>query len=145
MTITIDSRTIRDIEKALEEFNKILFHNVRIVVKKNNKGQFSIKASRGSKLVTIRHAWGSKAFWYGNPGTIDIVFTLSSEGKHSEFIIFMSECELELFPTLLREALMLTEAFFANHYELIPTRKFLIKSEELVFDTSTVYKIATKA
>lgn len=135
---------INSILLEFEKFSKIEGVNVKIT--SNDEGNFYILIFNIDRTVRIRHGTEKHPASYNKPSTINMLLCKSSDS--SSCSVIMTECEIESFPKLLRNAYELTNSFLNNKYSKEKgTVLGLIKQEYLRFefdDPTLVYKFATK-
>jgi hypothetical protein len=128
--------------RAFDSLSKSIGVGVKIL--KTDEGQFVVIVENDAKEILISHSWGNKAWSYDNPNTIDIL--LEDKKNQLSYVIYMTECDIALFPNLLSEAYEITNKFLRQEYDSEPAKKFsLVKADSIVFDDAGItYRYATK-
>jgi hypothetical protein len=133
------SSLLRSIRGLIEHF-KSFPGATKVNLKIEDDGHFLIDVKDNESQVTIRHDAS-----FEHPNTIDIFFTDVTKDK--SYVIFMTECDIEYFPQLLKEVFVLTRSFIKRDYIVEKTRFLKIfKREDIRFDVpGLVYRYAARS
>ena len=110
----------------------------------SESGQFYIKVRSHELEGIVNHLWQEETGGFDNPGVINVL--LVNNKTREKYAISMTECLLEDFPALLRNAKDIIERFLDKNFQLERTSFLgLFKREYLKFEGSElIYAYATK-
>lgn len=133
---------IQQILSKINAFEQLESKSTNVKNEITEAGQFKILVAKKDTCVEILHSWKDTTFSFSNPGTIDVYF--KDLENHATYVIFMTDCDLELFPSLLGECYELGKAFLNKEYVLETKKRLWGNKYKLIFSTPTTYRIATK-
>jgi hypothetical protein len=137
---TISQELIAEVERVLREFNTLSgIDSATTHLDIGAEGKFDIRIQARHRSVRVTHGRT-----YDSAGTIDIGFV--DKDRNTAYVIVMTECEVEFFPMLLRNALNVSKDFLYGRYRIEHTRLLgVLKRTHIVFDREDlVYVSAIK-